>query len=167
MAKKGARKYKNMTPNSHSVHSESEKCHPYAPLPSTYHLLEGSGDEGGLQPGTTWDPWAPCHSDDDCPPGTFSCCHHHCHQHHYFWKSQYWYYYFKTSKISTLMKHSELLCNWHQNRCTECMSDQDCPDCGEVNFTPTFHFQLSLDNWHKVTSTSYFQLPQKVNFTFH
>ena len=30
-------------------------------------LIEASGDE--IEVGTTWDPWAPCVSDDDCPPG--------------------------------------------------------------------------------------------------
>jgi len=44
---------------------------------------------------TTWDPWAPCTTDADCPEG--------------------------------------LLCNVHQGRCTECMDDTDCPDCGQVN----------------------------------
>ena len=36
------------------------------------------------------------------------------------------------SKMITEYLSPELLCNWHQNRCTECMSDEDCPDCGEV-----------------------------------
>ena len=42
---------------------------------------------------TTWDPWAPCKEDSDCP--------------------------------------AELLCNTWQNRCTECMENQDCPPCLE------------------------------------
>ena len=37
------------------------------------------------------------------------------------------------SKMITEYLSPELLCNWHQNRCTECMSDEDCPDCGEVD----------------------------------
>ena len=74
------------------------------------------------------------------------------------------------SEITKLIKNSELLCNLYQNRCTECMNDDDCPDCGEVNFT--FYFSLTLNNWYKVNFTLTFLFSVtlndrlKVNFTF-
>eukprot|EP00092_Neocalanus_flemingeri_P035946 GFUD01039139.1.p1 GENE.GFUD01039139.1~~GFUD01039139.1.p1 ORF type:complete len:103 (+),score=25.07 GFUD01039139.1:147-455(+) len=40
---------------------------------------------------TTWDPWAPCKDDTDCP--------------------------------------DSLMCNIWQDRCTECMDNEDCPPC--------------------------------------
>ena len=44
------------------------------PMKCIVQPFEGLGDESGA--GTTWDPWAPCVSDDDCPPGTFlPLCH--------------------------------------------------------------------------------------------
>merc|ERR1711973_480654 len=48
--------------------------------------LPGNNDKA-----TTWDPWAPCETDADCP--------------------------------------ENLMCNIYQNRCTECMDDEDCPIC--------------------------------------
>ena len=53
----------------------------------------------------------------------------------------------KSTKMIIEYLSPELLCNWHQNRCTECMSDEDCPDCGEVDVFLIFLCLPFL--WHK------------------
>merc|ERR1712012_722685 len=50
------------------------------------------------QESTTWDPWAPCQDDSDCP--------------------------------------EHLMCNIWQNRCTECVENEDCPPCLEADGCP-------------------------------
>ena len=74
-----------------------------------------------------------------------------------------------TSQLPSKMKieclSPELLCNWHQNRCTECMSDEDCPDCGEVD--PFFLKNLpvfALFLWHPKSCDVGAFLFEKKNF---